>query len=153
MQPRPRMEDSAKGAVLPSKDLERAGEQHDDAHAPAPAWLVRYVAFLARYKLAVLLFWTAVMGIGFFGMSRVFPALVLRIAAVPGAADAVAQGALAAAFPQVASAQSTTVLRVGDPQLWRPHLRAWALMPKQPSRAAGASASASGSCRSCARCW
>ena len=109
------MDDSANGTAQqpPKSDVVQCRADctdEDDERVPPPAWLVRYVAFLARYKLLVLLFWAAVMGVGYLGLSRVFPALMLRISAVPGSADDVALRALEAAFPQVASAQTTAVL-------------------------------------------
>jgi hypothetical protein len=108
------MDDSANGAAQPplkGAATDRADcADRDDEHAPPPAWLVRYVALLARHKLLILLFWAAVMGVGYLGLSRVFPALMLRISAVPGSADDVALKALEAAFPQVARAQTTAVL-------------------------------------------
>ena len=52
------------------------------AAAPPPpprSLLARYVAFLERYKFGVLLFWALVMTLGYYGMSRVFPNLVLKV--------------------------------------------------------------------------
>lgn len=90
----------------------------------------RYTLFLDRNKRAVALFWFLVMAAGYYGMSRVFPALVLRvccltcaapvrrlttspapqIGAVPGDSNDVAHMAVDVHYPGAELAQTTVVL-------------------------------------------
>jgi hypothetical protein len=59
-------------------------ELDERAAKPAPAPdtpLAKYVSCLStpRYARALALFWFLAAAVGFFGMSRVFPALVLKV--------------------------------------------------------------------------
>jgi hypothetical protein len=54
----------------------------DATSAAAPGgggdWVARYVAFLQRWRITILLFWVAIFGFGMLGVGRVFDNLKLQ---------------------------------------------------------------------------